>query len=436
MRSRPPWIFSTATKSALRRGESTRAPASARHNGVEERPGPLQEVALLEAQEVGRGIIEPVGVIDAQPRHQALAQPVEDEPVRLGEHLRVLHPDGGQAVDVEEAAVVDLLPRHAPLGQPVAAGLQDRVQLIEGMRLSGLAVEGLHVRGDVRRHLRARGAQVGQAPFDDLLLAVALDDPGRERLGALGQVADGGEDGVQLDEVRSVRAHPGLQRLQSPLEDARVLARGHGQQPLVVVEDERPLTEAQLQLALLEHHPVLIPEHRQQDLARQLVLHGMPVDVEEARVHGRGPVLEHVEPQGVEGIDAHVVGHHVEHLPEPVLTQRGAQGRVLRAGAHLGVELLVVDAVVAVRAARARLEVGRTIEVRHTQAGQVGHHLPGILEGEALVQLHPVGGQRGAPLQQCRPDPRVQLSRQRIDSRLGCFLPRPCCPIQSHGAQS
>ena len=44
---------------------------------------------------------------------------LEREAVHLVEHRRVLHPQRGQLVDVEEAAVVDLLGRDAPVREPV-----------------------------------------------------------------------------------------------------------------------------------------------------------------------------------------------------------------------------------------------------------------------------------------------------------------------------
>ena len=70
------------------------------------------------------------------------------------------------------------------------------------------------------------------------------------------------------------------------------------------------------------------------------------------------------------------------------------EGVVAHRPAQLDVDRGVVDHVVAVGAARHRLEHRRGVEVAHPQARQVRHHRRGGGEAEAGVQLHPVGRQR------------------------------------------
>lgn len=89
----------------------------------------------------------------------------------------------------------------------------------------------------------------------------------------------------------------------------------------------------------------------------------------------------------------HVVGHDVEDLAEPVRLQRFAQSGVGGLRPHFGIQPGWVHHVVAVRASRRRLQVGRTVEVADTQCMKVGHGPSDLLEGVALVELDPVGRQ-------------------------------------------
>ena len=52
----------------------------------------------------------------------------------------------------------------------------------------------------------------------------------------------------------------------------------------------------------------------------------------------------------------------------------------------------MVDDVVAVRRAGCGLQVGRAVQVRHAEVGEVRHRLLRVGEGEARVELQAVGG--------------------------------------------
>ena len=136
---------------------------------------------------------------------------------------------------------------------------------------------------------------------------------------------------------------------------------GRDRQRLVVVaDDERAVAIGELQLLPLEHRAVLIAEDRDQDLVGQLVLHRMPVDVEEAREARARAVLEHVEPPRVRRLrDAHVVRHEVHDVPHAARVQRVDPRPVLLVGADLRVEPRRIGDVVAVRAAGHRLQIRR-----------------------------------------------------------------------------
>ena len=95
---------------------------------------------------------------------------------------------------------------------------------------------------------------------------------------------------------------------------------GRDRKPLVVVADEkRPALVLEPQLLPLEHGTVLVAENRNQHLVGELGLHRVPLDIEEVRVARARAVLEDVQPPGVGRLrDAHVIGHHVEHVPHGV----------------------------------------------------------------------------------------------------------------------
>ena len=94
--------------------------------------------------------------------------------------------------------------------------------------------------------------------------------------------------------------------------------RGDRQAGLVVVHGEGAVGVLQPQLPALQHDAVVITEHREQDLAAQLLLQWSPVDVEVIGVGRGAPVLEHVLPPGVGAAgDTHVVRHHVDEHPMP-----------------------------------------------------------------------------------------------------------------------
>ncbi len=153
--------------------------------------------------------------------------------------------------------------------------------------------------------------------------------------------------------------------------------------------------EAQHELAGLEDGAVLLAEEGDQQLARQVAPVRLPVDVEPAGDVGVRAPFQHVEPPGVVGAaDAHVVGHEVEDLAEAVRPERRDHGVERRGVAELGIEAPMVHDVVAMRAARPRLEIGRGIDVADAEPGEVGRERGGAVEAEPGPELEPVGGAR------------------------------------------
>ena len=153
----------------------------------------------------------------------------------------------------------------------------------------------------------------------------------------------------------------------------------------------------ELQLAALQHEPVLIAEHGNQHFPRERRVRGLPVDVEEVGVGGSRSILQHIEPPRIVGAhDAHVVGHHVEDMSHAVLAQPLDEALEIFRAADLGVERVVIDDVVAVRAARPRAEIRRAIHVAHAETRQIRDERGRIGKSEAAVQLQAIGAARNA----------------------------------------
>ena len=79
---------------------------------------------------------------------------------------------------------------------------------------------------------------------------------------------------------------------------------------------------------------------------------------------------------------ADMVGHEIEDQAEIVLLQRRAQPFEAGFAAKFGIELGVIDDVIAMRAALARLHEGRGIEMRDAERLQIGDHGSGGVEVE------------------------------------------------------
>ena len=115
--------------------------------------GARPRTPVLKASEVfGRGV-ETIGVVDPEPGHLSRADETKDEAVRFGKDVRVLHADGGQLIDVEEAPVVDFLAGDAPEGDPVGLLAQQPVEEIERAGIVRPAVEAADVLLDEGPHL-------------------------------------------------------------------------------------------------------------------------------------------------------------------------------------------------------------------------------------------------------------------------------------------
>ncbi len=305
-------------------------------------------------------------MVEPQAFDIAALDQVEDEPVRVAEAVRALHPHRAERVDVEETPVVDLLGGDAPRrGAPV-------------LRLDDALDQRLAVGGGARRvEPRDERARV--------LLLGLREEPPRRRGGGASRRAVG--DRLERREERRERRQ---RRRVGAVEDERVRRRREREEMLEVAQREA-VEILPAQLAIVENVTVLLAEERQQYFSAQLGAQRTPVDVEVVgvvRVLAPGEQIE--PPRVVVAADPHVVRDEVQDVAHSVRAQRRDERPVVVGVAELGVERVVIDDVVAVQRTGARFEIRRAVDVRDPEPLQIGDERGRVGEAEAGVELQAV----------------------------------------------
>ena len=322
---------------------------------------------VAEAVEVLVWIEEAVDVVDAHAVHTLFRQQVAEQAVRTPEQVLVLHPQAHQVVDREEAAVVDFASGGLPVREAPVLLLQQAVQ--------GLAVERLVEKLPVEGHVHGV-------------------EPAAEGLGALaGRRVEVGEGVTQLLEVE-VGVGP-LELGEQGLQHLRVGAGAQGEPVLVVGRREAPVVVGEGDLAVVERGAVGRAEEGEQNFAPQLRLQRIPVHVEVVGGGGVRAVGEHVLPRLIRRAHARVVGHEVEHEAEVRLDGGLAERLKPLAPPERLADAVVVDHVVAVRAAGPRLGDGGEVEVAHAELSKIRHERLDLGEAELRGELEAVGGGHG-----------------------------------------
>ncbi len=226
--------------------------------------------------------------------------------MRLAEHGRELHADGGQLVDVEEAAVVDLLGGDAPVRETVRLLVEQPVEVVEAPRVAALAVADADrlldaTRAPARSARPAAGRRRRITSFSRIRSARAL---GARVSVDGGQVRERGEDALVLLDVagRPRRAAP----RGPPGGDARICRRGSRLERAAPSRStgcgRRRRRTRGVSSWPSSTRPYWSPRMGKQHLAGEVALDRVPVDVEELRVGRAGTVLEHVVPPPVGGL--------------------------------------------------------------------------------------------------------------------------------------
>ncbi len=82
-------------------------------------------------------------MIDAEAGNVALAHERNISACTSRKDLRILHADGGEIIDVEEAAVIDLVDGDAPEAEAIGFAVEQFLQLVEAVRVAFAPVDAL-----------------------------------------------------------------------------------------------------------------------------------------------------------------------------------------------------------------------------------------------------------------------------------------------------
>ena len=257
--------------------------------------------------------------------------------MRRGEQFGQFDAQPGEVVDVEKPAVVDLLGGDPPAGEAIGLRFEEPMQAAEAGRPAGPPGEG-----EERRRNRRDDAWIGdgrrQLPFQF-----------RGTIPRLG----GAEPPKRREINREARQHR-----PTMLQDGRIVERRYRKAVIVVPGAETPFGrfEAQHDLAALQYRAVLLAEHRQQYPAFQIFAQWVPIDVEIRRIGRKFAPFENIEPPGIVGAaHCHMVRHDIEDEPHPLRLNGGGERSKFALRAGLRVQPVVIDDVIAVGRAGARL---------------------------------------------------------------------------------
>ena len=163
-----------------------------------------------------------------------------------------------------------------------------------------------------------------------------------------------------LRQVEKKVGHP-VERRVLMAKNLRIGQRTDGQLMGVVRPDrETPIGfEFELELAASELFAILRAQHRRE----QLPVLSRPIDVEPAGVVRVRTPLQNIEPQRIVGAPhAHVIGNEVQNSAEPLAAEGVDHRCEVRLPPEFGVELVVIDDVIAVRAAGPGFEDRRKVD--------------------------------------------------------------------------
>ena len=104
-------------------------------------------------------------MIDANAIQRRLAQQAEQKLVEVLEHIRQLHTEPGQIVDVEKPAVIDIVRGHAKVSRTPALIADQAIQSGPTRRVASAAVEASYRRGNGGAYLIALLSQLRHFGF-------------------------------------------------------------------------------------------------------------------------------------------------------------------------------------------------------------------------------------------------------------------------------
>ncbi len=213
-------------------------------------------------------------MVDAKSVEFSLGDEFQDQLVGLVEDLFVLGAKGGEIVDIEEAAVVDVVGGDTPLREAVRLGLDEFMQRVEATGIVGRAVDRGYILEDECFYFVRSRAQSDQTTLLHFLFTVALDFLLGRGATTVRQVAERGDDALQVQEIFVGGADSFLQTFDLETQNARVLL-GIDRKAMLKIKDAELSAlgvEGQFQIAALQHVAVLIRKNRYQDFALKFIL--------------------------------------------------------------------------------------------------------------------------------------------------------------------
>jgi hypothetical protein len=136
-------------------------------------------------------------------------------------------------------------------------------------------------------------------------------------------------------------------------------------------------------VAAFQRFAVGTAENRNQNAAAGSPGQGLPIDIESGRVGGFWSPFQDIEPPRIVGVvNAHVIGNEIENEAHIGGCESIAQALKRLVAPELGIERIVLDHVVSVRAPGAGLEKWRGVEVADADSLQVGHELGCVVKSE------------------------------------------------------
>src|SRR5581483_4622257 len=251
---------------------------------------------LLQVPEISQRIIQPVRVVDPEPIELSLPDEPEDQPGGLLEYLLPLHRDRSEAVDVEKPAVVDLIGRHPPIRKAISLPVQEGVEEIEAARIPFDSIIEDDVLIDKGPDLFRRMVELGETLLNPFDLPPLLRNPLRIGFDLLREMKEREGDAVILLQPLRIVGHLRVERIEPMPENFGIGPRGDRKAALIIFDMKRPFRKGQIQLLIFQDTAVLVAQDRQEDLAVQLLLDRLPVDIEVVRI-GRIPaVLQNIPP--------------------------------------------------------------------------------------------------------------------------------------------
>src|SRR5215472_9841439 len=136
-----------------------------------------------------------------------------------GEDFRIFDANRGQVVDVEKSSIVDLVHRDPPEAEAIRLTVQQAFQPVKASRIPSLTVHFFERLANRNLRLRTGRDQCSEPSLHDLLLALALVNFRFVGLGGVRQMAQGGDDALQLRNILMLRREESAQLGRRRLED-------------------------------------------------------------------------------------------------------------------------------------------------------------------------------------------------------------------------